>query len=36
MESGYVEIRYGLYGDLILIPFDFAMKVLVLGGCQAI
>jgi hypothetical protein len=32
MENGYVEIRYGLYGDLILVPFDFAMKVLVLGG----
>jgi len=32
MESGYVEILYGLYGDLILVPFDFAMKVLVLGG----
>jgi hypothetical protein len=32
IEDGYVGIRYGLYGDLILVPFDFAERVLVLGG----
>ena len=31
-EKGYIEVNHSWHGDSILVPCDFAEKVLVLGG----